>query len=168
MGTECALRLLSCDHSLAELILCRFPRESDAQVDRAKPLQARNEVKFAHSDHGKLRRVFGEQSQTSLEEGLRKMVAWAWEVGIQKGKAFEGVEITRNLPPSWQAWSREVAKDRHCPELPCAAPLGLEMSERSGAVPLGWNQSPGFLRLCATRTKNALGAGLLSLWQGTI
>lgn len=73
-------------------------------------LPARNEVMFAHSDHSKLRRVFGEQTQTTLEEGLRKMVAWAREAGIQKGKAFDGVEITRNLPPSWQALSRDPSK----------------------------------------------------------
>jgi UDP-glucose 4-epimerase len=66
-------------------------------------LPARNEVMIAYSDHSKAARVFGSRAQTSLEEGLRKMAAWARQVGVQRGKPFEGVEVTRNLPPSWQA-----------------------------------------------------------------
>jgi len=65
-------------------------------------LDARNEVQFAFSDHSKAERVFGRRPQTSLEEGLRRMAVWAREVGIQSGRPFEGVEITRNMPASWQ------------------------------------------------------------------
>jgi UDP-glucose 4-epimerase len=65
-------------------------------------LAARNEVMFAYSDHSKADRVFGTQASTSLADGLRKMAAWAREVGVQSAKPFEAVEVRRNLPPSWQ------------------------------------------------------------------
>jgi UDP-glucose 4-epimerase len=63
---------------------------------------AREEVVFAYSDHGKVKRVFGDRGQTSLTDGLARMAAWANGVGIQKATPFEGVELARNLPPSWR------------------------------------------------------------------
>ncbi len=66
-------------------------------------LPPRNEVAIAYSDHSKARRVFGDHAGTTLSEGLRKMAAWAWQEGIQAGKPFDGVEVSRNLPPSWRA-----------------------------------------------------------------
>jgi UDP-glucose 4-epimerase len=65
-------------------------------------LPARNEVVVAYSDHSKARRVFGDHARTSLGDGLKRMADWAWKEGIQAGKPFEGVEVTRNLPPSWR------------------------------------------------------------------
>jgi UDP-glucose 4-epimerase len=76
-------------------------------------LAARNEVMIAYSDHSKARRVFGSNPQTTLEDGLRKMAAWAKRVGVQRGKPFEGVEVTRNLPPSWQALLAEPPSKPH-------------------------------------------------------
>jgi UDP-glucose 4-epimerase len=70
-------------------------------------LPPRKEVILAWSDHGKARRVFGDRSETSLQQGLQKMADWAKAVGIQRSKPFEGVEVTRNLPPSWQSLLRE-------------------------------------------------------------
>lgn len=66
-------------------------------------LPARNEVRNAYSDHSKAARVFGPRAQTPLAEGLDRMAAWAREVGVQSATPFEGIEITRNLPPSWRA-----------------------------------------------------------------
>jgi UDP-glucose 4-epimerase len=68
-----------------------------------KHLPARNEVRVAFSDHSKAASVFGLGSQTPLAEGLSRMAAWARKVGIQSAKPFEGIEVTRNLPPSWTA-----------------------------------------------------------------
>jgi len=65
-------------------------------------LPARNEVRLAYSDHRKAKRIFGHYPETSLAEGLSKMAAWAATVGIQQSKPFDAVEITRNMPPSWQ------------------------------------------------------------------
>jgi UDP-glucose 4-epimerase len=66
-------------------------------------LPARKEVLIAYSDHSKARRIFGTYPQTSLPEGLAKMVAWALRVGVQRSKPFEAVEVQRQLPPSWLA-----------------------------------------------------------------
>jgi UDP-glucose 4-epimerase len=64
-------------------------------------LPARNEVEFAYSDHSKAAAVFGHRSQTSLADGLARMAEWAKSAGLQYARPFEGVEVTRNMPPSW-------------------------------------------------------------------
>jgi UDP-glucose 4-epimerase len=63
---------------------------------------ARDEVVHAHSDHSKVRRVFGELEPVSLEEGVARMVAWAKQHGPRETPPFEGIEIEKNLPPSWR------------------------------------------------------------------
>ncbi|HEY9071248.1 MAG TPA: NAD-dependent epimerase/dehydratase family protein [Candidatus Ozemobacteraceae bacterium] len=66
-------------------------------------LPARNEVVHAYASHEKARRVFGITSDpVGLEDGLAGMAAWAKQAGARTGKPFEGVEIEKNLPPSWQ------------------------------------------------------------------
>jgi UDP-glucose 4-epimerase len=64
--------------------------------------EARNEVVNAYSDHSKVRRVFGEQPVTTLEEGVGRMVEWAKAHGPRETPPFTGIEIERNLPPSWR------------------------------------------------------------------
>ena len=65
-------------------------------------LAARDEVLVAFSDHSKAERVFGKGPQTALADGLARMAAWARQVGIQSSKLFQGVEVERNMPPSWK------------------------------------------------------------------
>ena len=65
-------------------------------------LPPRKEVVLAYSDHSKVKRTFGDHAETSLREGLARMAAWAWKEGVQQGKPFDAVELTRNMPPSWQ------------------------------------------------------------------
>jgi UDP-glucose 4-epimerase len=65
-------------------------------------LPQRNEVQFAYSDHSKATRIFGAGRETSLREGLERMARWAKIAGVRRGKAFEGVEVNRNMPPSWR------------------------------------------------------------------
>jgi UDP-glucose 4-epimerase len=71
----------------------------------AKPeiefLPSRKEVVHAFSDHEKLHAVFGREPAVPLEEGLRRMAAWALETGVRDPIRFESVEVLRNLPPSW-------------------------------------------------------------------
>ena len=67
-----------------------------------KHLPARNEVVDAWSDHSKVQRVFGKQNETPLSEGLRRMAEWVRKTGPRKSKPFEGIEIEKNLPPSWR------------------------------------------------------------------
>jgi UDP-glucose 4-epimerase len=65
-------------------------------------LDARNEVVNAYSSHEKAARVFGDLiKNVSLEEGLSRMSHWARTAKLRKTKAFEGIEVLKNLPPSW-------------------------------------------------------------------
>lgn len=66
-----------------------------------KHLEARNEVKYAFSDHSKAEEVFGKRKKTSLEEGIRKMAAWVRAHGARTSPVFKNIEILKNLPPSW-------------------------------------------------------------------
>ena len=65
-------------------------------------LEARNEVQEAYSDHSKAERVLGAKADVALEEGLRRMAAWAQAQGARKSKDFENIEISINLPAVWK------------------------------------------------------------------
>ena len=65
-------------------------------------LPARVEVKHAFADHGVAARVFGKCAPVRLEDGIRRMAEWATRVGARQSKPFEGVELLRNMPPSWK------------------------------------------------------------------
>jgi UDP-glucose 4-epimerase len=65
-------------------------------------LPARLEVKHAYSSHDKVRRIFSDLVRdVSLEEGVSRMAAWVRGHGSRKSRDFEGIEIRKNLPPSW-------------------------------------------------------------------
>ncbi len=66
-------------------------------------LLSRNEVINAYSDHSKVKKVFGYEPRIPLEEGIRKMAQWAKQQGSKKSKDFSNIEITENLPPSWNS-----------------------------------------------------------------
>jgi UDP-glucose 4-epimerase len=76
-------------------------RAFDVTEPEIEFLPARKEVVHAFSDHSKLHRVFGEAPAVPLEEGLRRMAAWARETGVREPIRFESVEVLRNMPPSW-------------------------------------------------------------------
>lgn len=66
-------------------------------------LPPRNEVKFAYSDHSKLRKFFNHDGEdTSLREGVKRMIEWAKRHGVQKSKKFKNIEIEKNLPEFWR------------------------------------------------------------------
>jgi len=65
-------------------------------------LDARNEVLHAFSDHAKVHKQFGMANPVSLDDGLRRMAAWARVTGAKESKPFGNVEIRQNLPPSWR------------------------------------------------------------------
>jgi len=69
-----------------------------------KYLPARNEVLHAYSDHSKARAAFGVHAQTSLECGLEKMAKWASSVPARPAEAYTGIEVDKNLPPSWRKY----------------------------------------------------------------
>jgi len=72
------------------------------QAARMRHLPARNEVVDAFADHSKLRSVFGEIKGVELADGIRRMAGWARAVGPRSPVEFNDIELTKNLPPSWQ------------------------------------------------------------------
>jgi UDP-glucose 4-epimerase len=75
---------------------------------QVKCLEARNEVIHAYSAHDKVQKHFGDLiKNVSLEDGVARMAAWATKAGARQGKPFEGIEIPKNLPPSWAALSKK-------------------------------------------------------------
>ena len=65
-------------------------------------LKQREEVIHAYSSHEKFKKTFNPKPAISLTEGLAKMAAWAKKHGPQTNTKFSNIEITKNLPPSWQ------------------------------------------------------------------
>lgn len=68
---------------------------------RINYLESRNEVLHAYSDHSKMMGVFGTHPQTSLKDGLQKMAAWVKQHGARTSSRFDDIEISKQLPPSW-------------------------------------------------------------------
>jgi len=64
-------------------------------------LPARNEALHAYADHSKVKKILGDHPLTSLEEGLKRMAAWAKSAGVRKSKKFGDIEILEKLPPVW-------------------------------------------------------------------
>jgi UDP-glucose 4-epimerase len=83
---------------LAELIL----KEMDADVGIVF-YPERKEVKHAYSDHSKAKKIFNITKTVSLEEGMKKMVAWSKEIGPLEPSKFGKIEIHKNMPPSWKS-----------------------------------------------------------------
>ena len=69
---------------------------------RIRHLEARHEVLNAHSSHDKIRSVLGGGETTTLDDGLRAMAGWVKQQGARASKPFEGIEVTKNMPPSWR------------------------------------------------------------------
>jgi len=73
-----------------------------------KQLAARNEVVHAYSSHDKAKEYFGDIIQNvTLADGVQRMTKWVNKHGSRSGKAFEGIEVWRNLPPSWKALAQQ-------------------------------------------------------------
>src|SRR5208283_1455022 len=64
-------------------------------------LDPRNEVKIAFADHSKAERVFGKHEKKPLRDGIHAMAAWVREHGARESSVFAGIEVARNMPPSW-------------------------------------------------------------------
>jgi len=64
-------------------------------------LPARNEVKDAYASHQRVKQVFGHEAGFSLHDGIARMAEWAMRAGPRRSKAFEGIEVNRNLPGAW-------------------------------------------------------------------
>jgi UDP-glucose 4-epimerase len=78
-----------------------------------KHLEARMEVVHAYASHAKCERVFEQSSYVDLQEGVQRMAKWAKATGARRSKLFEGVEVLKNMPPSWQ---QELASNARNPK----------------------------------------------------
>lgn len=75
-----------------------------------KHLEARNEVKYAFSDHSKAEKVFGKRKKTTLEEGIQAMAQWVKLHGARESNVFKDIEIMKNMPQSWAKAARGKGK----------------------------------------------------------
>ena len=82
--------------------LARLVADAMGVAPAIEHLPARREVLHAHASHDKVRRLFPATPQTSLEDGLTRMAAWVRRHGARASTSFEGIEIEKNLPASWQ------------------------------------------------------------------
>ena len=70
-------------------------------------LPARSEVQHAYSSHEKVQKKFGDLIKNiPLEDGVKRMAAWARKVGAREGKPFGHIEVPKNMPPSWAALAK--------------------------------------------------------------
>ncbi|MBN1483915.1 MAG: NAD-dependent epimerase/dehydratase family protein [Chloroflexia bacterium] len=83
--------------------LARVVAQAFGVVPDIRYLPARREVLHAYANHSKAQRVFGLGEPTPLEEGIARMARWARGVGARQSGPFEGVEVRRNMPPSWKS-----------------------------------------------------------------
>ncbi len=94
---------LGADRPYSVLELARVTARAMGVKPEIAHLEARNEVVHAFSSHEKVREVFGDLiTNVPLEEGMARMAEWAKQVGVRKSRRFEGIEVEKNLPPSWR------------------------------------------------------------------
>jgi UDP-glucose 4-epimerase len=69
---------------------------------RVNYLDARSEVQHAYATHAKAEALFGDLlKHVPLTDGVQRMAAWARRHGSRETRPFAGIEVARNLPPSW-------------------------------------------------------------------
>ena len=72
-------------------------------------LPARNEVTNAFASHTKAHHYFGHLiKNVPLSEGITRMAKWARQLGPQQPTIFKGIEVWKNMPPSWSAGSSGI------------------------------------------------------------
>jgi UDP-glucose 4-epimerase len=96
------------DHAYSVLELAREVAQCMDVKPDARHLEARNEVVNAYSAHEKARKFFGDLiGDVSLHDGLARMSDWAKTAKLRKTKSFKGIEVVKNLPPSWAAMMKK-------------------------------------------------------------
>jgi UDP-glucose 4-epimerase len=86
----------------AVLHLAREIAEAFGVEPKLEHLEPRREALHAISDHTKVRGVFAPPPPVDLRTGVRRMAKWVRERGAAAPVNFSDLEITKNLPPSWQ------------------------------------------------------------------
>ncbi len=85
------------------LELARLVAQALGVEPQIRQLEFRKEVVHAFSTSRKLESVFGRQKYVSLAEGIARTAAWARRIGPRKTAPFAGVEVLKNMPPSWRS-----------------------------------------------------------------
>jgi UDP-glucose 4-epimerase len=81
---------------LGKKIATEFGRKAEF-----KYYPSRVEVKHAYSDHTKAAKILGYNPRIGIDEGIRRMVTWVQQTGCRESRAYEGIEIRKNLPEAW-------------------------------------------------------------------
>jgi len=93
-------------NNLATYVLRAFGYNKDNIPEKLKPKYLPDrpqEVKEAYCTDKKARKLLGFNSKTSLEEGVKKMVLWAKEIGPQEPRYMDSLEIeTEKTPSTWK------------------------------------------------------------------
>ncbi|MBU1255327.1 MAG: NAD-dependent epimerase/dehydratase family protein [Patescibacteria group bacterium] len=92
IGTDQAVTV----NRLADLVFKAMGKKT-----RINHLLERSEVKYAYSDHKRVKNILNYQDKINLEQGIEEMTQWAKEVEVKQIKPFANIEILKNLPPSW-------------------------------------------------------------------
>ncbi len=90
-----AIRPYTVNH-LARVIIEAFGVEA-----RVEHLPAREEVYHVYPSLDKAIRLLNAEPRIGLEEGVRRMVAWARQAGSRASKVFTDIEVSLKLPPYW-------------------------------------------------------------------
>jgi UDP-glucose 4-epimerase len=64
-------------------------------------LPPRHEVRDIYARHDKAAAVFSDAPQVDFRTGIEKMARWAKSRGPLEPQKFSGIEVTKNMPPSW-------------------------------------------------------------------
>jgi UDP-glucose 4-epimerase len=92
---------IGADHPYTILELATVVAKAMNKVPNIKTMPARNEVLEAYSLHDKMKSLFGNREQYTLEEGLIRMAKWVKEHGSRNSQKFNDIEITKNFPKAW-------------------------------------------------------------------
>jgi UDP-glucose 4-epimerase len=65
-------------------------------------LEARHEVKIAHSSHDKLSKFTGYTPKFDLVEGITQMANWVKTTGTRGSILFQDIELMHKLPAAWR------------------------------------------------------------------
>lgn len=94
---------IGADEPFTVNLLSEVVAEAMELPHRVKYLPARNEVFVAFSDHEKAYRVFQRRPSVTLKDGVQAMARWVQANGARQSSTFSGIEIMKNMPPSWRA-----------------------------------------------------------------
>lgn len=87
---------------LAETVIDAFGVDMEPRHEADRP----REVKHAYCTNDKAKRILGYKTSVTLEEGVKRMVAWAKTIGPQEFQYLENLELEGDKVP--RMWSRKL------------------------------------------------------------